>query len=92
MRSLSAASKQGLCPHKQNPRLGRGVTFTKGAENMNVRKHIDYSGMYESLDRLMEQQLSQMELYCGIGKAVCRRTEKGAAVMASEYLNKQFPM
>ena len=58
---------------------------------MNVRKHIDYSGMYESLDRLMEQQLSQMKLYCGIGKAVCRRTEKGAAVMASEYLNKQYP-
>ena len=27
MRSLSAASKQGLCPHMQNPRLGRGVPF-----------------------------------------------------------------
>lgn len=26
-----------------------------------------------------------------IGKAVCQRTEKGAAVMASEYLNKQYP-
>ena len=32
-----------------------------------------------------------MELYREIGKAVCRRTEKGAAVMASEYLNKQYP-
>ncbi len=58
---------------------------------MNIRKNIDYSKMYEELDMLMAQHLPQMELYCGIGKAVCRRTEKGAAVMASEYLNKQYP-
>ena len=58
---------------------------------MNVRKNIDYSEMYETLDKLMDKQLQQMELYCEIGKAVCRRTEKGAAVMASEYLNKQYP-
>ena len=58
---------------------------------MNIRKNIDYSEMYEELDMLMAQQLPQMELYCGIGKAVCRRTEKGAAVMASEYLNKHYP-
>ena len=58
---------------------------------MNVRKNINYSDMYEALDKLMAQQLPQMELYCEIGKAVCRRTEKGAAVMASEYLNKQYP-
>ena len=58
---------------------------------MNIRKNIDYSEMYEELDMLMAQQLPQMELYCGIGKAVCRRTEKGAAVMASEYLNQQYP-
>ena len=58
---------------------------------MNVRKNIDYSEMYEELDMLMAKQLPQMELYCGIGKAVCRRSEKGAAVMASEYLNQQYP-
>ena len=58
---------------------------------MNLRKNIDYSEMYETLDKLMAQQLPQMELYCEIGKAVCRRMEKGAAVMASEYLNKQYP-
>lgn len=58
---------------------------------MNIRKNIDYSEMFEALDMLMTQRLPQMELYCGIGKAVCRRTEKGAAVMASEYLNKQYP-
>ena len=58
---------------------------------MNIRKNIDYSEMYKTLDMLMAQELSQMELYCEIGKAVCQRTEKGAAVMASEYLNKQYP-
>lgn len=58
---------------------------------MNIRKNIDYSKMYEELDMLMTQQLSQIELYCEIGKTVCQRTEKGAAVMASEYLNKHYP-
>lgn len=58
---------------------------------MNIRKNIDYSEMYKTLDKLMIQQLPPMELYCEIGKVVCRRAEKGAAVMASEYLNKQYP-
>lgn len=58
---------------------------------MNIRKNIDYSEMYKKLDMLMAKELPQMELYCEIGKAVCQRTEKGAAVMASEYLNKQYP-
>ena len=58
---------------------------------MNIRKNIDYTDLYEALDGLMARQLPQMELYYGIGKAVCQRTEKGAAVMASEYLNKHYP-
>ena len=58
---------------------------------MNIRKNIDYSEMYEALDILMQKSLPQMELYCEIGKAVCRRTEKSAAVMASEYLNEKYP-
>ena len=58
---------------------------------MNIRKNIDYSEMYATLDQLMAQQLPQMELYCAIGKAVCQRTEKGSAVMASEYLNMRYP-
>ena len=58
---------------------------------MNIRKNIDYSEMHEALDILMQKSLPQMELYCEIGKAVCRRTEKGAAVMASEYLNEKYP-
>ena len=47
--------------------------------------------MYEAPDMLMAMQLPQMEPYCVIGKTVCQRTEKGAAVMASEYLNNQYP-
>ena len=58
---------------------------------MNIRKNIDYTDLCEALDRLMARQLPQMELYCEIGKAVCQRTEKGAAVMASEYLNQHYP-
>jgi hypothetical protein len=69
----------------------QGKSKMNGGKTMNIRKNIDYSEIYIELDKLMEQQLPQMELYCEIGKAVCRRTEKGAAVMASEYLNKQYP-
>lgn len=58
---------------------------------MNIRKNIDYSALYETLDMMMAQQLPQMELYFEIGKAVCQRTEKGAAVMVSEYLNQKYP-
>ena len=58
---------------------------------MNIRKNIDYSQMYEDIDKLMAMELTQMELYWEIGKAVCQRTEKGTAVMASEYLNKNYP-
>lgn len=58
---------------------------------MNIRKNVDYSEMYEALDNLMARDLPQMEQYYEIGKAVCQRSEKGAAVMASEYLNKKYP-
>lgn len=58
---------------------------------MNIRKNTDYSEMYKALDELMGQQLPQMELYSEIGQVICRRTEKGAAVMASEYLKKKYP-
>ena len=69
----------------------KATLIMNGGNAVNVRKNIDYSEMYETLDKLMDKQLQQMELYCEIGKAVCRRTEKGAVVMASEYLNKQYP-
>ena len=41
---------------------------------MNVRKRIDYSLMYKSIDEVMAQELPQMQMYCAIGKIVCSRT------------------
>lgn len=58
---------------------------------MNIRKNIDYSGMYAAIDDVMEQNLSQMELYCSIGQEVAARSEKGAAVMAAEYIKSRYP-
>ena len=58
---------------------------------MNIRKDIDYSEMYAELDKAMAADITQMELYCEIGKAVCRRTEKGAVVAAATYLSRQYP-
>lgn len=58
---------------------------------MNVRKNVDYSQMYQAIDDVMVQKLSQMQLYTAIGKIVCSRNEKGAAVMASEYVRAYYP-
>ena len=58
---------------------------------MNVRKPVDYSAMFTALDALMAADLPQMELYCGIGRLVSGRPEKGAAVAAAEYLCGSYP-
>lgn len=58
---------------------------------MNVRKPIDYSAMYGALDKLMTAGLPQMRLYYEIGRLVCSRSEKGAAVAAAEYLCSSYP-
>ena len=58
---------------------------------MNIRKNMNYTDMYEALDSAMEKKLSQVELYYEIGRAVCQRTEKGAAVAAAAYLSEQYP-
>ena len=58
---------------------------------MNIRKETDYSTMFAALDALMAAQLPQMELYCEIGRLVSGRSEKGAAVAASEYLQAIYP-
>ena len=58
---------------------------------MNIRKAVDYSTMFAALESVMEADLPQMELYCEIGKAVCTRSEKGAAVAATEFLKEQYP-
>ena len=54
---------------------------------MNVRKLIDYSGMFAALDALITAGLPQMKLYREISKLVSARPEKGAAV---EYLSKVY--
>ena len=58
---------------------------------MNIRKPADYVTMFTTLDTLMAAQLPQMELYCEIGRVVSGRSEKGAAVAASEYLQAAYP-
>ena len=58
---------------------------------MNIRKNIDYSDMYIAINNAMVKNLSQMELYRAIGQAVSTRSEKGAAVMAAEYITSRYP-
>lgn len=58
---------------------------------MNIRKLADYTTMFAALDALTAAQLPQMELYCAIGRVVSGRSEKGAAVAASEYLQDTYP-
>ena len=58
---------------------------------MNIRKPADYSNLFSELDKLMTAQFPQMELYCEIGRLVSGRVEKGAAVVASEYLRDTYP-
>ncbi len=58
---------------------------------MNIRKAVDYSTMFATLESVMKADLPQMELYCEIGKIVCTRSEKGAAVAAAEFLKEQYP-
>lgn len=66
-------------------------SFERGAI-MNIRKNIDYTELYAAIDSAMEAaEKKQMEQYCEIGKVVCQRTEKGAAVAAAEYLAKKYP-
>ena len=57
---------------------------------MNIRKAVDYSAMFAALEAAMDADLPQMELYCEIGKIVCARSEKGAAVAAAEFLKEQY--
>ena len=58
---------------------------------MNIRKPADYSAMFAALGAAVAAGLPQMELYHLIGKIICERPEKGAAVAAAEYLTAQAP-
>ena len=43
---------------------------------MNIRKNIDYSDMFTAMDAAVDVGLSQMKLYCELGRLVCERPEK----------------
>ena len=58
---------------------------------MNIRKNVDYTELFAALCAAVDGQLSQMELYCEIGRIVNVRKEKGAAVAAAEYLTERYP-
>ncbi len=58
---------------------------------MNIRKNIDYSAMYAQIDTAMRAELAAMARYFAIGEAVAERPEKGAAVAAAEYIQKNWP-
>ncbi len=66
-----------------------GAVRRKG-EAMNIRKAVDYSAMFAALEAVMDADLPQMKLYCEVGKIVCARSEKGAAVAAAEFLKEQY--
>lgn len=58
---------------------------------MNVRKNIDYSALFAAVDKAVRAALPQMKLYWEIGRLVCERPEKGAAVAVAEHLQTEFP-
>lgn len=58
---------------------------------MNIRKNIDYSGLYVGIDKAIIANLSQMELYLALSRLVCTRPEKGTAAMAAEYISANYP-
>ena len=47
--------------------------------------------MFTAIDVAVDAGLSQMKLYCELGRLVCERPEKGAAVAAAEHLHSRFP-
>ena len=58
---------------------------------MNIRKPVDFSEMYASLDMAVAGKYAQMQMYTMIGQAITAREEKGAAVAAADYLQMRYP-
>ena len=58
---------------------------------MNISKNVDYSAMFDAMQVAMSADMSQMKLYYELGRFICQRTEKGAAVAAAEYLQQHYP-
>ena len=54
-------------------------------------KPMDYSAMYGGLDQILERNFPQMALYLEIGKLVSARKDKGATLVATEYLVTKCP-
>lgn len=63
----------------------------EGRNRMNIRKNIDYSSLYDKIDRVLAADFSQIELYLELGRLVSGKPEKGAAVMAAEYITANYP-
>ena len=63
----------------------------EGRNRMNIRKNIDYSSLYDEIDRVLAADFSQIELYLELGRLVSGKPEKGAAVMAAEYITANYP-
>lgn len=75
----------------QNHDFISGRSAPGRGSDMNIRKNIDYSEMYVGIDQAIAADLSQMELYLALGRLVSDRPEKGAAVMAAEYISTNYP-
>lgn len=58
---------------------------------MNIRKNIDYTAMYARINEAMQAERPAMARYFSIGQVVAERPEKGAAVAAAEYIQKNWP-
>ena len=43
---------------------------------MNIRKEYDYSTLLAGIDQVIRAELSQMELYCELGRLICSRPER----------------
>lgn len=58
---------------------------------MNIRKEHDYSALFAGINQAIRADFSQMELYYELGRLICARPEKGAAVAAAAYLAEKYP-
>ena len=58
---------------------------------MNIRKNIDYSGLYAGIDKALAANLPQMELYLELGGLVSSRPEKGTAIMTAGDITVNYP-
>lgn len=58
---------------------------------MNICKNIDYSPMFDSIHVAMSTDILQLKLYCELDQLISQRAKKGAAMVATEYLQRNYP-